>query len=138
MTPSESVGPMLLEIQSRGLDATQSVLALWTAMAAELTSIIGDKGVGILIDRSVFIQSSNFPWLNSQAPNAVNSPQGIWPLGDVAVQVPEHAEAANQAVLTTFLEQLQAMIGQGLTQHMLAAALLKVHSAAFDNKGPPL
>ena len=91
-------------------------------MAALLAPVIGSKGVDILFSRSLHLTSAAFPWL----PNAKDHGSSLALLEDLKKHLVDHeagvATAASCTLLVNFIELLASMIGEALTERLLAPA----------------
>jgi hypothetical protein len=97
-----------------------ATVATWDQLAACLVPVIGRQGVDVLFSRAVHLTIAAYPWL--EVPGARHD--GQMPLTDLRSRLelrdPEAAAAASQAVLLTFAELLSSLIGQPLTDRLLA------------------
>jgi hypothetical protein len=97
-----------------------ATVATWDRLAKCLVPVIGRQGVDVLFNRAVHLTIAAYPWL--EAPGA--RLDGEVPLADFRSRLeqrdPEAASAASQAVLVTFSELLASLIGQPLTERLLA------------------
>jgi hypothetical protein len=92
-------------------------------LAQQLAPLIGDEGVAALATRSLHLTQREFPCL-ADLRNPTH-PQGppLAELGAVlARQESEVARDAAAALLATFTELLETLIGEGLTARMLIGA----------------
>jgi hypothetical protein len=102
-------------------DATaQAAAVTWRLVAAQLTPVIGARGLEVLFGRALHMTSAAFPWL------AVSTDRGgsDGPLPTVALclarQDPATAAEASYKLLLTFTELLTTLIGESLTRRLLA------------------
>jgi hypothetical protein len=102
-------------------DATaQEAAVMWRLVAAQLTPVIGARGLEVLFGRALHKTNAAFPWL------AVSADRGGsgGPLPSVAVclarQDPATAAEASRKLLLTFTELLTTLIGESLTRRLLA------------------
>jgi hypothetical protein len=102
-------------------DATAEATAMtWRLVAAQLTPVIGARGLDVLFSRALHQTSVEFPWLA----NAVDRGGSASPLPSLmaclAGQLASGAADASYALLFSFTELLAALIGESLTTRLLA------------------
>ena len=106
----------------RGTDAKATAEAAsrtWHEIALRLTPIIGERGFRVLYARSVHLAQSTFPWL---IPPAESDQMGSYFTSlceSLERQQPAIAADAQRALLLTFTESLNALIGGALTTRLL-------------------
>jgi hypothetical protein len=97
----------------------ETALAIWREMSARLAPVIGTRGGDVLFRRALHLTSSAFPLLSS----ADIGLDGDAPLERVAARLAaaERASAAEAAcaLLLTFVELLESLIGESLTGRLL-------------------
>lgn len=94
----------------------------WLRLGEQLTPLIGESGFCALFGRALRLTNPRFECLGRCDPSR--------PLGDLFASLtntlneagPEHAGAANAALLDTFTAQLRALIGDALTKQLLHVA----------------
>lgn len=94
----------------------------WLRLGEQLTPLIGESGFCALFGRALRLTNARFEWLDRCDPSR--------PLGDLFASLtktldeagPEHAGAANAALLDTFTAQLRTLIGEALTKQLLHVA----------------
>ena len=90
-------------------------------LALRLVPLIGDGGVAALIARSLHLAQREFPCLAELRPSEFR--EGFAQLGPcLARQEPQVATEAAAAVLATFTELLEALVGERLTGRLLDGA----------------
>jgi hypothetical protein len=102
-------------------DATAEATAVtWRLVAAQLTPVIGARGLDVLFSRALHQSSVEFPWLAS----AVDRGGSASPLPSLMVclagQLASSAADASYTLLLSFTELLTALIGESLTTRLLA------------------
>lgn len=123
-TVSESIQGTLTQHAGEAPDANAVVDAVtrtWQFMAAQLEPVIGARGTGTLLDRALHLTAKSFPWLAQTSP-----PLGT---GDTLTRLharfarrdAQEAAQAGCALLVTFTEQLASLIGEPLTERLLAS-----------------
>jgi hypothetical protein len=123
----ELIPGMLTQRAGSAPDATAALAAVtrtWQRMAAQLEPVIGVRGVGVLLDRALHLTGKSFPWLAQAIPlgaqaDAVTRLQSRFANGNAA----DVAEAGC-ALLITFTELLSSLIGEPLTERLLASVWL--------------
>jgi hypothetical protein len=110
-------------------------LQSWKSMASELIPLIGKDGFAILFDRSLYITQSSFPWLAyGQAAQPADPEFTSLKMSLEGRDLAEAAEAS-EALLATFVNLLETLIGERLTARILRSALGDGDSA-IDSKEP--
>ncbi|MCD2519463.1 hypothetical protein LQ564_24470 [Massilia sp. G4R7] len=99
-----------------------ALLQPWRRIAQQLCPLIGESGFCALFGRAVHMIGPEHAWLAQQQP--CRSPDQLFTaleerLGSVDAA---QAGAANEALLRTFTQLLAALIGEKLTQRLLASA----------------
>jgi hypothetical protein len=103
--------------------AERSELLLpWRRIATHLCPLIGESGFCALFGRAVHVVGPDHAWL--APPQPCRSPEQLFAtLAErMALVDGERAARANDALLRTFTELLAALIGEKLTQQLLASA----------------
>ncbi len=94
--------------------------ATWRLVEAQLVPVIGARGLEVLFRRAVHQTSTGFPWLTAVAECGA----GVDPLpGLVACLVGQpgaDAAEASYTLLLIFAELLMTLIGESLTDRLLA------------------
>lgn len=97
-------------------------MALWDGLATELISIIGQGGFAALYSRSVHQAGMRFPWLS---PMQLKQPTDFR-FADLKSCLDERdateAREASVALLATFIDILETLIGEQLTNSILQSA----------------
>ena len=97
-------------------------LQLWESMASELIPLIGKDGFAILFDRCLHLTRSSFPWLaDSHGAQSADSEFASLKMSLEGRDVAEAGEAS-EALLATFTNLLEMLIGEPLTAVVLLAA----------------
>jgi hypothetical protein len=96
-----------------------NTFATWQQVASQLVPVIGARGVDALFSRSLHLTSKAFPCL-AMAANDGNSASL---LGSLKMRLADlettTATEASHALLVTFIESLETLIGESLTQRLL-------------------
>jgi len=94
----------------------------WRRLADQLGPLIGDSGFCAMFGRACRVVGPEYKWLADTAPCKTRDTQ-INALDEMLASVaPEHALAAHAALLRTFTELLDALIGPALARRLLDAA----------------
>ena len=106
-------------------DASQiasAIVAIWIEIEAALVPVIGQRGLGALCRRSLYVASAGHPWLLEAAAGAATTLDLPLLKTVLARQDDCHATAGGAALLKTFHELLSSLIGPLLTERLLSAA----------------
>jgi hypothetical protein len=112
---------LLLRVGEAGDTGTvaANTFATWQQVASQLVPVIGARGVDALFRRSLHLTSKAFPWL-ALAGNGGNSASLLVSLKTrLADLETASATEASHALLVTFIESLETLIGESLTQRLL-------------------
>lgn len=94
--------------------------ATWRQVAAQLAPVIGARGLDVLFNRALHQTTTAFPWLAV----AVDRGGSDSPLPSLMVclagQQSVTAEEASYTLLLTFTKLLSTLIGEPLTERLLA------------------
>jgi hypothetical protein len=102
----------------------------WRQIASQLCPLIGESGFCALFGRAVHVVGPDHAWL---APHqSCRSPEQLFStLAErMLLADPEHAAMANDALLRTFTQLLAALIGERLSQQLLASVTAAADPAA--------
>lgn len=126
-TVSQSIHGTLTQHAGNAPDASAvlgAVSRTWQFMAAQLEPVIGVRGVNVLLDRALYMTGKNFPWLAQVGPLEA----GADPLTRLRARFASHDATdvadAGCALLITFTELLASLIGEPLTERLLASVWL--------------
>lgn len=133
----EAVGQSLSETSDASVKpsaAADAAVATWKRVAACLEPVIGSGGVHVLFGRSLHLTSRDFPWLAATGYYGDSSDRFASMAGFRAAlesREPSDAAAAVSALMKTFIELLETLIGEPLTERLLGAVLLQPAPSAF-------
>lgn len=123
-TARESIHGTLTQRAGGAPDANavvDAVVRTWRYMAVQLEPVIGVRGVNVLFDRSLHLTGKLFPWLV----HAGTLEDAADPLASLRARFASRdaleAAEAGCALLVTFTEQLANLIGESLTERLLAS-----------------
>lgn len=97
-----------------------AVLATWQQVAARLAPVIGVRGTEALFGRALHLTSTTFLWLAIAEDRGNRAPSLERFRSCLAARDPATAVAGSLALLVTFTELLAALIGEDLTERLLA------------------
>lgn len=101
---------------------SKELLQPWRRIADQLSPLIGESGFCALFGRAIHMVGPDHAWLSPQ--QACRSPDQLFGLLEerMALVDAARAAAANEILLRTFTQLLETLIGQALTQRLLASA----------------
>jgi hypothetical protein len=102
--------------------ATAALVESWLLLGEQLTPLIGESGFCALFGRALRLSTARFEGLGSyeSARTVAGSMMSLTrTLNEIG---PEHAGAANGALLDTFTTLLGSLIGEALTKQLLHVA----------------
>lgn len=126
-TVSQSIQGTLTQRAGGAPDAPAVVDAVsrtWQFMAAQLEPVIGERGVGVLLDRAVHLTGKRYPWLAYTAAPQDHADRLVRLQTQFARRDAKEAAEAGCALLVTFTELLAGLIGESLTERLLASVWL--------------
>lgn len=96
-------------------------LQAWRQIAQQLCPLIGESGFCALFGRAVHVVGPDHAWLAPQQP--CRSPEQLFAMLEEVMSSVDagRAAAANDILLRTFTQLLATLIGEGLTQRLLAS-----------------
>ena len=99
-----------------------ALLQPWRRIAQQLCPLIGESGFCALFGRAIHVIGPDYAWLAPQQP--CRSPEQLFASLARSMSTVEagHAAAANGALLHTFTQLLATLIGETLTERLLASA----------------
>ncbi len=118
MTPLRSIPPDGADPQG----IADGAVAIWTAIDAALSPVIGARGNAALYKRSLHLASAQHPWLAVAFEGAVQPGDYSALRAALAQQTATDASQAHDALLGIFHDLLADLIGRSLTRRLLQAA----------------
>ena len=103
-------------------EAADTAIILWEQIASKIISIIGERGFKSLYVRSIFLNSSKFPWLASYNPKSETNNQFTELRICFEMQTHEQIKIANNQLLLSLTDILASLIGEPLTTNILCTA----------------
>ena len=117
--------PPLLDmaISESAPGAVERLLQRWHWLAEKLTPLVGERGFCVLYGRSVRLVVPSFGWL-ATSQSCTSIPALLDTLRSDLTSVDSNAaDAGNTALFTTFTKLLSALIGEALTNRLLASEI---------------
>ena len=96
-----------------------AAIAAWATVDGALSPIIGRRGVDALYKRSIHLALEDYPWLATAYEGAMRPGDFDSLRAALSQQTAQNAAAAHDAVLKTFRDLLDNLIGGSLTQRLL-------------------
>ena len=103
-------------------NVADAAFQLWTQMAKQLISIIGDGGFDAIYDRSLYLTQVTYPWLGASSDSPQTDHRFVHLKTSLEDQSPALALAANISLLITFSDILASLVGESLTARILDSA----------------
>ena len=133
-SPNEAIRSTLLRWAGDAPDSSaiaEAALMTWSRVSGRLEPVIGMRGVDALFDRAMHLTCKTYPWLAASATEDDEVAPGVTPVVPaltnlmilrlrLADREPELAEEAGYILLVTFTALLANLIGESLTQRLLA------------------
>jgi len=104
-------------------EVAELALRDWQGLADRLSPIIGERGFGALYARSLHLTQDAYPWLSLPPPQSPASEPFFATLRrSLELQDPTVAADAHRALLHTFTNLLNSLIGKVLTARLVQEA----------------
>lgn len=129
MIPDLAVVAKRLVAGDSSSQVAASVVRACEQLTSHLARLVGEIGSRTLVARSVFLTSARFPWLANTF-SATASADEPWAALRAAMelQAPDTAREAFAGLLSTFIELLERLIGEGLVARLLMEVWPEVFS----------
>ncbi len=102
-------------------DIAEAIDAIWVEIDARMFSILGQRGVAALYQRSLFVTHRAYPWLAGTF-DGVHATINLPLLRTTLLQqTPTNALAASRVFLQTFEALLTSLVGPSLTDRLLCS-----------------
>jgi len=112
----------------------EATLKTWHQMSARLSPVIGAEGVDVLLDRSLHLTNTVYPWLAI----AVYERERATLLASIRKHLADRetdvAAEAGQTLLVNFVELLSTLIGESLTERLLGPVWASPSSVSEQEK----
>lgn len=126
----------LLSDITRSLDAASApesahqATMIWQLLAHKFVPLLGPASVQLIVGRSIESNQASFPWLGVYSDAGMSTPPYDGLRAAFERAAPEAVLAATSAMLVTYINQLNTLIGARLTEQFLrtvfpAAAVIK-------------
>lgn len=115
-------------------DIAALVAGIWQRVSEQFGPLIGTRSVHLIFARSVELHRNVFPWLTIDAAPHRAQPRFVQHCADLLGQAPAEALGASGALLVTFAELLEALIGANMTDLFLRIALTPGVSGAVTKE----
>jgi len=102
-------------------EVAAAATAIWRSIHAELSRIIGSRGMRALYERSLHSALASFPWLGAVHGTALHPGEFDGLREALSRQSATVGAAATSLMLETFCDQLSNLIGESLTERLLVA-----------------
>lgn len=115
----------LLSDITRSLDAAPAVDAageatvIWQLLAHKFVPLLGPTSVQLIVGRSIETNQASFPWLGLYSDAGMSTPPYDGLRAAFERAAPEAVLAATTAMLVTYINQLNILIGARLTEQFL-------------------
>ena len=103
-------------------EAVEHLLQRWHRLGEHLTPLVGDRGFCVLYDRAAGLVFPDYTWLTVSPPRTSTASLIDTLRADLAAVDACTADACNNALFTTFTKLLAGLIGESLTNRLLASA----------------
>lgn len=101
---------------------SEATAATWRLMEAQLVPVIGARGLEVLFRRALHQTTTAFPWLAASVDRGGSAGPLPSLMASLAAQHTAGAAEAAHALLLAFTELLATLIGESLTERLLAPA----------------
>lgn len=98
-----------------------AIVRTWQRMAAQLEPVIGVRGVAVLLDRSLHLTGKKFLWLAQSTPLEAGTDQLVHLQSRFVNGNAKDVAEAGCTLLVTVTEMLAGLIGESLTERLLAS-----------------
>lgn len=113
-----------LEQRARSLPEVNAIpeatATTWRMMEAQLVPVIGARGLDVLFRRALHRTTAAFPWIAISVDHGGSAGPLPGLMASLASQPTAAAAEAAYALLLTFTELLATLIGESLTERLLA------------------
>jgi hypothetical protein len=99
---------------------SKATAATWRLVEAQLVPVIGTRGLDVLFRRALHQTTTAFPWLAASVDRGGSAGPLPSLMACLAAQHTAAAAEAAHALLLTFTELLATLIGESLTERLLA------------------
>ena len=108
---------------SSASDVAEATRGTWGDMSVRLASLIGVRGVDVLCGRALHLTGADFPWLGISAERGDSAAALAGFSARIETCEPALALEASSALLGKFTDLLATLIGDSLTERVLAPVI---------------
>lgn len=98
----------------------EATLSTWRQVEVRLTPVIGERGVDVLLDRTLHLTSAVFPWLAFAGNQEDRTAALSYVRTCLAGNQTNIAMEASYTLLMNFVNLLMTLIGESLTERLLS------------------
>ena len=102
-------------------EAVERLLQRWHLLGEHLTPLVGERGFSVLYGRAAGLMLPEYAWLTVSPPSNSTASLIDTLRADFASVDACTADACNNALFTTFTKLLTGLIGEALTNRLLAS-----------------
>jgi hypothetical protein len=113
-----------------------AAISIWQEMAGRLVPVIGGLGVDVLFRHALHLTGKTFPCLALATNEGSSAKLQAELQACLAASEADVAIAASTALLATFMELLNALIGESLSERLLAPVWVPPRLAAAQENVP--
>jgi hypothetical protein len=99
--------------------AAQEATVIWQRLAHKFVPLIGPSSVQLIVCRTIDANHPAHPWLGISANPGMATPPYVGLRDALAAAADDDVHAATDAMLMTYVSQLNTLIGARLTEHFL-------------------
>lgn len=121
--PAVAHSPSAMRDGADAASAAQSVISTWEDINAALRPILGQQGVAALFSRSLLLTSAAYPWLMRVQADTLTHPDLALLQTVLQQQNRDSAVAGGGALLHTYYELLDSLLGPALTERLLGTVV---------------
>jgi hypothetical protein len=113
---------------------SEATAAIWRVVETQLVPVIGARGLDVLFRRALHETTTAFPWLAASVDRGGSASPLPSLMACLATQHTAAAAEAAYALLFTFTELLATLIGEPLTERLLAPVWAPLPSLPFEQE----
>lgn len=121
--PTELLGTILARLRPDGHPANaDSVARVWRVMFDCFSPLIGPLSAGLLFERTLILNATAYPWLQSAIAAASNASALDAFVGVLRERPAADIDAVNRALLKVYTDELAGLLGTSLSSRLLQVA----------------
>lgn len=101
--------------------AAHEAILIWQQLARKFVPLLGPSSVELIVGRTIEIHQPSFPWLGAFSTPAMSTPPYDGLRAALERAAAEEVLAATTAMLSTYISQLNTLIGGRLAEQFLRA-----------------